>query len=135
MDMLFGGPMQVLVVDDDEDMLALFKKKLERVEADFVYFQSSIAALDSILTNKYDLVITDLKMPYKSGQELVNFLRKAVYNDVMPIIVVSGYVTQEVEEQMGDFEHIKIFSKPVPWKDFILHLQNQLVELQSQKDG
>lgn len=118
--------MKVVVVDDDPDMLEIYKKKFAKIEASFDYFLSPIAGLNAILCNKYDLIITDLKMPHKSGQELITFLRKVVYDHIVPIIVISGFVDDEVKQSLSEFKSIKIFSKPAPWPDLIPYIKQTL---------
>jgi CheY-like chemotaxis protein len=56
---------RVLVVDDEEDILAITKKSLERYGHTAHTFSSSLDALEHLRKNpmSYDLVITDVRMP------------------------------------------------------------------------
>lgn len=60
----------ILFVDDDEDIVALFKSGLERRGFSVSAFNDPLAALKSYRPGEYDIVITDIAMPRMNGFEL-----------------------------------------------------------------
>ncbi|OUR93128.1 hypothetical protein A9Q84_21745 [Halobacteriovorax marinus] len=87
--------LKVLVVEDEEEIRDFIGFCLEdflgnRVE----YFASEdgLDALEKVTLNKYDLIITDIKMPNMDGKE---FILKVQGNDTVnkstPIIVLSSF--------------------------------------------
>ncbi|ABR31112.1 histidine kinase [Thermosipho melanesiensis] len=114
---------KILVIDDERNVRMLIEKFLEDYEVDSLV--SAEEALKKILENntKYDLIITDLKLPGKSGLELIRELRKNVYN--CPILVVSAYVKPEILSEMFKYENVDFLSKPFT-KD---ELQTKVKEL------
>jgi len=52
--------------------------------------------------NKYDLIILDLKMPKKSGMEVLDSIKKQWPN--LPVILVTGFAS--IETAIGAFNFI-----------------------------
>lgn len=83
----------VLVVDDEpivcHSVRRILAKKSCAVEEAF----DVDAALHKLKINKYDLVILDLKMPKRSGLEVLNSIRKNWPN--IPVVMISGFASIE----------------------------------------
>jgi YesN/AraC family two-component response regulator len=77
----------VLVVDDEQVMREFLADVLE----DFSVEKAADGdeAIEKLRQRKFDLIITDMKMPRVSGEEVVKFA-KETYPD-SKIIVISGY--------------------------------------------
>lgn len=105
----------ILVVDDEEDILVTLKDILEE-EGYTVDIESNPKdALEKIKQNEYDLVISDLKMPSMSGEELLEEVRK--FNSVVGFIMLTAYGTIESAVKCvknGAFEYL---SKPLNFND------------------
>ena len=86
--------MNILLVDDDKIIrmgLAKMIKRLFEDKHEVVYnFQNGAVAFDYIKKNKVDLVITDIKMPVMTGNELIEKAVNELKNPPM-FIVLSGY--------------------------------------------
>lgn len=67
--------MKILIVDDQQEIIALLKKVLE--EESFVVDEASDGKQGSYLarTNDYDLIILDNNMPIKSGKQVAQEIR------------------------------------------------------------
>jgi len=97
---------KVLVIDDDEvirDVLQVFllKKGFEPIIA-----ISGEEGLDSLRSDRYDLIITDLVMPGVSGMDV---LREAIDKCSAPVIVMTAFGTvQTAVEAMriGAFDYV-----------------------------
>lgn len=105
----------ILVVDDEEDILVTLKDILEE-EGYTVDIESNPKdALEKIKQNEYDLVISDLKMPSMSGEELLEEVRK--FNSIVGFIMLTAYGTIESAVKCvknGAFEYL---SKPLNFND------------------
>ena len=63
---------KLLVVDDDEDVLDVFRVLFEKKEGiDIETAQNGADALKKILENNYDYVVSDTNMPKMDGVELL----------------------------------------------------------------
>lgn len=81
------SPKKILVVDDEPDFLALIRDFLEIRGYKVILALRASEALDLFMTENPDIVITDLLMPEKWGDDLVKDIRK--YNETIPIMVMS----------------------------------------------
>jgi two-component system response regulator FixJ len=79
----------VHVVDDDESARESLAFLLESADFQVVAYDSAPAFLDALPTARPGCVITDVRMPEMSGQELV--ARLAALNARMPVIMITGH--------------------------------------------
>jgi len=77
----------ILVVDDEQVMREFLADVLE--DFNVVKAADGDEAIEKLKTDRYDLIITDMKMPRVSGEEVIKFA-KETYPD-SKIIVISGY--------------------------------------------
>lgn len=79
----------ILVVDDEQDICDLLS--IELMDQGYNYFiANSVTEAVKILKNSpVDLVITDIRMPQKSGIELLKELRKN--NHQLPVVFMTGF--------------------------------------------
>ena len=81
--------LRILLVDDNAHGLSARKNVLEELGHRIVTATSGADALEQFSHQKFDLVVTDYKMPRMDGIELIARLRKSVPE--LPVILVSGY--------------------------------------------
>jgi two-component system response regulator CpxR len=81
---------RILLVDDNANGLMARKTVLEEVGHKIVAVTSGTEALDLFAKQKFDLVVTDYKMPRMDGLELIARLRRL--SPELPIVMVSGFV-------------------------------------------
>ena len=81
---------RVLLVDDNANGLSARKSILEELGHRIVTASSASDALERLSEHKFDLIVTDYKMPRMDGIELIARVRKQ--SPSMPIILISGFV-------------------------------------------
>ena len=86
-----GSPDKILVVDDEVNMLALFKKVLGKEGYQVQTAPSGEEALKLLEKEWFDLVISDLKMPGLDGLELLKKVKGV--NPAVPYIVLTAFGT------------------------------------------
>ena len=79
--------MKILVIDDEKEILLLVSKVLERNDYEVTTAESILAASKLIHNNTWDLIISDVMLPYLGGFELVEDI-KATYST--PVILITG---------------------------------------------
>jgi DNA-binding response OmpR family regulator len=89
----------VLVADDDADILALVRFRLEREGYDVVSAPDGQAALDLALDRTPDLAVLDVMMPRLDGYELTRRLRQHEPTRTMPIILLTARVREPDAER------------------------------------
>ncbi len=120
----FAG--KVLLVDDHPNVLVVLQDLLER--EGFKVFTSGNyhEALPFVEGEDLDVIITDLKMPGKSGMDLLNYSRKR--RPDIPVIMISGHGDIEAAVtamKNGAFDFI---SKPVDETELIPVINRALSE-------
>lgn len=83
----------ILVVDDDYHMRVALTEALSKAGYDVCSAEDGRVAMDSIRKAACDLVITDVKMPYINGIELLGRIKKE--QCYLPVIVITAYGTIE----------------------------------------
>ena len=80
----------ILLVDDNKLGLSARKSVLEELGHRIATASNGADALEQFNGRKFDLVVTDYKMPRMDGLELIVGLRKIVPD--LPVILISGFV-------------------------------------------
>ncbi len=105
-------PKHILIVDDEPTLVFFLKQGLQ--EAEILYnidgTSSSEEALTKLTYNRYDLLITDLKMPGISGFTLVELARSLHPN--IGVIVMTAFGSHEVEDEAAQFKVNGYLTKP-----------------------
>jgi CheY-like chemotaxis protein len=80
----------ILLVDDDPDILEVIRLDLEEDPAFVVdTCGTSAEALKKVQTNRYDVIVTDWRMPVMNGTQLIRAFRAD--NCTSQIILYSGH--------------------------------------------
>jgi PAS domain S-box-containing protein len=94
-----GRGEHILYVDDDEAIVLLMTRLLERQGYRVSGFTDAQAALAAVRADpaQFDLVVTDYNMPGMSGLQVARAL-KEIRAD-MPVAMASGYLTDELRQE------------------------------------
>jgi CheY-like chemotaxis protein len=108
-----AGSGHILYVDDEEALVYLAKRKLERIGYKVKGFTDAESALREfkLKPEAFDLVVTDVSMPRMSGLELARELLAVRPN--IPIIVTSGYAHPEDQIKARELGIREFLLKPV----------------------
>ncbi len=89
----------VLYIDDDESIVFLMKRMLERKGFRVSGYTKQDDALAAVRADpgQFDLAVTDYNMPGMSGLEVARALRQIRAD--LPIVMASGYITEELRAQ------------------------------------
>jgi DNA-binding response OmpR family regulator len=90
----------VLVADDDPDILALVRFRLERDGYEVLSAPDGETALDLALARTPDLALLDVMMPRLDGYEVTRRLREHGPTATIPIILLTARV-QEPDVERG----------------------------------
>jgi two-component system OmpR family response regulator len=108
---------RVLVADDDPDMLDLVEAALTRAGADVVCVSTGADLLERLADDgPFDLVITDVAMPWMTGFQAAYSLREAGLE--VPVIVMTGRDDPSIPERVRSLgEHAVLLRKPFGTRD------------------
>ena len=124
--MLQTGTKRILLVDDSRAVRQLLKFTLERHMNLAIYeAENGVEAVNKLMDNDFDLVITDIRMPQMDGLSLIRKVRSEISTDI-PIIVVSTLGREADRDdglKMGANSYV---TKPIQAPDLIREVTNLL---------
>ena len=89
----------ILIVDDESTMRSLLEKILAREGYQMYTAGNGVEALEHLSERKFDIVISDMKMPKMGGLELLKRIKK-VYPGVGVIIMTAYGDTYSVKDAL-----------------------------------
>ncbi len=111
------GNLSVLVVEDDADLLELYRNTIDSWDLP-LHLQTASNGFEALLQIGEalpDLLITDLNMPGINGFEMLRTLRIRFDVSQMAIVVVTGLDKADIYMHGGLARDIEILGKPVPF--------------------
>ena len=84
---------KILIIEDDELIIKLLKFILEKEGYRLNIIKDGLSAIKQIHVINPDMIITDILLPYKSGLEVICFVKEK-FNKT-PIIVLSSLGEEE----------------------------------------
>ena len=94
--------LRVIAVDDDGVMLNLIQNQLEYAGVHCDICRNPSQMVDRLREGRYDLLMTDIKMPEMNGYELLELLRESHVGNSkeIPVLVITAHVPRKKEELM-----------------------------------
>jgi DNA-binding response OmpR family regulator len=114
---------RVMIVDDEQDITAIFKIGLEKNQFIVTTFNDPLEALSKFRPQLYDLLILDIRMPGMNGFQLYKRIRDL--DDKVKVCFLTAF-----EESRGEFrnsfpflEEVNCYlKKPITVQDLIKRL-------------
>lgn len=119
----------IMLVDDEAEMVALYKEFLKQVGFKVDSFTDPVLAFDSFkdCSEKYSMVLTDFRMPSLSGIELASKIREINDNVIINLITafnVDNDMKNDVNYKSAQIH--KIFQKPIRLSELKEEIQSCL---------
>ena len=93
-----AGAARVLIVDDEPDAVATLRKFLSSRGFATDTASNGSEAYETVLSNPFDVVMTDLRMPGMDGADFLARMR--VERPNTPVIVMTGHTTLDGAERL-----------------------------------
>jgi CheY-like chemotaxis protein len=122
----------VLVVDDNEELFALFQRYVGDHPYQLIHAQSVDQALRLVQSNPPDVITLDLMMPNRDGWELLQMLRADPTTIPIPVIVCSVLEDPDLALSLGAQAYLK---KPIGAVDLLQALAAQIAPKQQNEAG
>jgi len=98
---------RAIVVDDEKIVCEAVKAILETENIDVETTISSLAAIDMIRNNAYDLIISDVMMPEMNGFDLYENIKEVASDSIFIIITAYGTISSAVDAiKKGIYDYI-----------------------------
>lgn len=115
----------ILVIDDDESMRFMLQTRLLQSGYNVTLAASSSHAMQVFTAGKkFDLVLCDLKMPLKSGIDVIQFLKDTGVD--IPIIIITGFPERDKIIRAAQMGIQDVLIKPVRHQELIKMIRSKL---------
>ena len=115
------GEPNIAIIDDEKDLLFVYKKALELQGLKVVTFDDSSVALNELKARykRYRMVLVDIRMPKVNGYQLINEIKRI--DPSIKTILMSAYDVSDLEVHDNLNDGVKI--------DRIMHKPFSLIKL------
>jgi CheY-like chemotaxis protein len=107
--------MKVLIVEDDQSLRVVIRMILENAGYEVSEARNGRAALESIESGVPGVILADMRMPIMNGVELVDHLRSDPRTASIPVVLMSGLLTDSDGSSVAD----AIVAKPFEPADLL----------------
>jgi len=120
---------RIFVVDDDVNILRVFRKILEKEGFVVETAETGKDALKKIRKAKFNVCLVDVKLPDMDGTEL---LLKIPKDSKIIKIIVTGFSTNEAGKKAADYGADDFLVKPVESEELIATVREKLSAIQEE---
>lgn len=117
--------MHILLIDDDAGSLLGMQIALEMLGHTCDTYTDPIAAMRDCIglgyIDKYDALVTDIRMPALDGIRLASLLKFLVPE--LTVIIVSGFVHEDTRKEIKQYGFSTVLNKPVSAQQLSAALQ------------
>jgi DNA-binding response OmpR family regulator len=114
---------KVLIIEDDQEISQLLNVILSKLGIDSVLAYSGTEGLLQLQNHTYDLILLDLMLPGKSGEDVIQQIRK---DRTVPIIVISAKMDIENKVQVLKMGADDYITKPFHQREVEARVEVQL---------
>jgi two-component system response regulator VicR len=116
---------KILIIEDDELMIKILTFILNKEGYQLSVIRDGLSAIEQLHTINPDMVITDLLLPYKSGLEVISFVKSNYENKAIIALSALGEEEHSVSEafKLGADDFI---AKPFNPNELVLRVKRLL---------
>jgi CheY-like chemotaxis protein len=114
--------LRILIVDDEEDLVAALGDRLEMRGFSVQVASSGAEALQHLDESEFDVAVVDIKMPQMDGLQLTEEIRRI--HPELPVILLTGQSSAPEEERAEQLGAAGCLVKPIDIEQLIESLRN-----------
>jgi DNA-binding response OmpR family regulator len=126
---------QIMVVDDDQDTVAILAHHLEREGFVPIVATSGAQCLKLVLENEVDVILLDLMMPDMDGFQVVKALRDNPETAEIPIIMITARDDLDARAEGMRLGVSDFLAKPVFRRQLASRVRAQLEVVETARDA
>ncbi|MDO8433257.1 MAG: response regulator [Candidatus Binatus sp.] len=126
---------QIMVVDDDQDTVAILSRHLQREGFLPIETNSGAQCLKLVHENEVDVILLDLMMPEMDGFEVVRALKNDPITAEIPIIMITARDDLDAREEGMRLGVSDFLAKPVFRKQLATRVRAQLEVLEASRNA
>ena len=119
---------RVLIVDDDRDILRVFRSILEKAGYTVKIAETGHEALRELNKSEFDVCLVDVKLPDMDGTELLLEMKE---NPETVKIVITGFSSEAVGVKAADYGADDFLVKPVKAEELLAVVSQRLEVVQA----
>lgn len=124
---------KILIVDDDKEFNTLLTDVFQQADYTVEACESVERAQEFLEANDFDLVVTDYRMPGRSGMDLIDSIHELAPET--PVIMVSGYLENGVIRHLISRGVGGIFMKPLNIFSLLKKTSELIQKAEKQRSG
>lgn len=113
------GKIRILLAEDDMSMREYLTRALERTGYAVTAVDSGVTAMPELVSNDFDLLLTDIVMPGMDGIELAQEAAKIAPK--MRVMFITGFAAVALKNNKTP-ANAKVLSKPFHLRDLVLEV-------------
>jgi len=102
---------KILICEDNKLTQRVLEVALRKMSYEILVATDGDQGIKFIREQEIDLIITDINMPFNSGLEIVEFVRKQ-YSRKIPVIIVSNINLENTRKHAKELGANAYFTKP-----------------------
>lgn len=119
--------MKVLIIDDDENLSAVFETALQKNGLETVFALNGKSGIDKVRSEKPDLILLDQVLPDISGNEVLKTLKMDAQTRNIPVLILSNFSQEElIKEAINNGAMDYIFKYQVEPADLVAKIKQAL---------
>jgi DNA-binding NtrC family response regulator len=124
--------MRALVIDDEPGIRALLDYELRSLGLTVIQCADGVAAIAALENGKFDLIVTDVKMPGASGLQVLDAAKRHAPDT--EVIVITGYTAVSEAEACRRQGAFAFLYKPFDLADFGVWVNRALESRRSERE-
>ncbi|MDP2585779.1 MAG: response regulator [Candidatus Levybacteria bacterium] len=119
--------MKVLIIDDDENLSAVFETALQKAGLETVFALNGQSGINKARSEQPNLILLDQVLPDISGNEVLKTLKMDTHTQRIPVLVLSNFSQEElVKEAINNGAMDYIFKYQVEPQDLVNKVKQAL---------
>ncbi len=115
----------VLLADDDELLASLLHFRLKKAGYSVDHVLDGKEVKEYLSHTMPDIIVSDIMMPYFSGIELINYVRKELQSKI-PILIISSAGNEENVLSAFELGANDFISKPVSPSELLVRITREV---------
>ena len=119
----------LFVIDDDPVIRSALRKLLVHEGFKVKLAKDAGEALEIASQERFDLIISDIRMPGKDGIETIHEIRSAMgLNHKSPVVFMTGYADEQAQKRAMELKYVDYLLKPFDLHEFLRRVRKALEE-------
>lgn len=123
------APIRLLIAEDEDGLRTSLLEYFTALDYDVTAVNDGVKALDLFQKNTFDAILTDIRMPNKTGIDLLVRVQKSkVKTGVGPKVIIMTGLLEAGEDYLKSLGATKVIEKPIRLDELARIIEGTLAE-------